>query len=128
MSEALFYNTHRVTPQRVSQVEEAIGQLVSDPGGTQVRFELGDRTAFVVPYERIIVIHYEKVVGPSKWGWPVKDTKYYVTIHYADSAGQPTFETVRLSARDVPLALDALEADTALTIDRTLARRSFLGI
>jgi outer membrane lipoprotein SlyB len=73
-------------------------------------------------------MHYEKAVEPSKAGWPVKKTKDYLTIHYSDGDGRARFETVRLAATDIALALEQLERDTRLTVERTPARHSFLGI
>ena len=56
-------------------------------------------------------------------------SSFYLTFHYSDVAGEPAFETIRLlSEPDALSALDALERDTGLTFDRTLATRSFLGI
>ncbi len=127
-AESRFADARRITRKRGGRVEEAKGLLVSDSQAKEVRFEVGVQAAFAVPYDRITALHYEKAVGPSKWGWPLKETKYYLTIHYADTAGRATFETLGLSEGDVSLVLDALETGAGLKIDRTLAKQSFLGI
>jgi hypothetical protein len=123
-----FADARRVIPKGGGRVEEFKGLLVLDPEDKELRFNEGVQPSFTVSYESITALHYEKAVEPSKWGWPLKDTKEYLTIHYADSAGRPAFETVRLSAPDVRPLLDALETHTGLKIDRTLAKQSFLGI
>jgi hypothetical protein len=127
-AESRFADARRIIRKAGGRVEEAKGLLISDPQDKELRFDTGVQAAFAVPYDRINAMHYEKSVDSSRWGWPLTDTKYYLTIHYADSAGRATFETIRLHERDVPLALDALERDSGLTIDRTLAKQSFLGI
>jgi hypothetical protein len=123
-----FADARRVTPKGGGRVEEAKGLFVSDPKDKELRFEVGGQLAFAVPFDRITAMHYENAVEPSKWGWPLKDTKDYLTIHYTDGAGRAAFETVRFSARDVPPMLDALETHAGFKIDRTLAKQSFLGI
>jgi hypothetical protein len=127
-AESRFADARRVTPMGGGRVEEAKGLLVMDPQAKEIRFEVGAQPAFAVPYDRITAMHYEKAVDPSKWGWPLKDTRCYLIIHYADPAGRAAFETVRFSERDVPSVLDALETAAGLKVDHTLARRSFLGI
>lgn len=127
-AQSRFADARRVTPKGDGRVEEAKGLLVWDPQAKELRFEVGAQPAFAVPFDRISAMHYEKAVDPSKWGWPLKDTKCYLTVHYADRAGRAAFETVRLSERDVAPVLDALETAAGLKIDNTPARRSFLGI
>jgi hypothetical protein len=121
-------DAHRITRGAGGRVEEASGLLVSDPRRRYLWFEVDDETTFWVSYDRIAAMHHETAVEPSKWGWPLKVTKYYVTIHYADSEGRLAFETLRLSEHDTPVTLGTLETHTGVRIDRTLARASFLGI
>ena len=116
-----------VSQKGSGRVEERKGWLVLDPEARQLRFEV-DRQAFAVAYDRITALHYEKSQEASKWGWPLKDEKHYMIVHYADPEGKAAYETVTVSRRDVSWVLDRLERDTGLAIDRTLARRSFLGI
>jgi hypothetical protein len=112
-----FPDTRLVMRSRGGRVREVTGLLTSDPQSKQVRFEVGDRVLFVAPYDQITAMHYEK------------DTKDFLTIYYTDTGGLVKVETIRLRAsRKVLPTLDALERDTGLTIDRTLAIRSFLGL
>ena len=121
-------DARRVTLKGGGRVEEVKGVCVSDPRDKQLRFEADGQIVFALPFDRITAMHYETAVEPSKWGWPLKTTKNYLAIHYADSTGRAAFETVRLSARDVTAMLNALETHAGRKIDRSLARQSFLGI
>jgi hypothetical protein len=125
-AESHFADVRRVVRKVGGHVEEAKGQFVSDPQAKEVRFEVGDRATFAIPYDRITAMHIEEAVESSTLRGRL--TKDYLTLHYADTSGQTRFETVRLSKRDVQPALAALETDTGLTIDRTPAKQSFLGI
>jgi hypothetical protein len=118
---------HRVSPQGGGRVEEREGWLVLDSQARQFRLEVGLQV-FTIAYDRITALHSETSREASKWGWPLKNTKHYMTIHYADADGNAAFETVSLSGRDISWVLDAVEKDAGLSIDRALARRSFLGI
>ena len=123
-----FADARRVIRQEGGRVKEVGGLLVLDPGPKELRFEVDGQASFAVAYDRITAMHYEMANEASKWGWPLKDTKYYVTIHYADADRRTWFETVCVDKDDVPPALDMLEAGTGIRIERTNARRSFLGI
>jgi hypothetical protein len=97
-------------------VDEVTGVLVSDPQAKQVRFEMGDRAACALPYDRITAMHYEEGNYPKRF---LSRSSYYLILHYLDSTGQGAFESVRLlSNRDVAAMLAALEADTGVKIDR----------
>lgn len=123
-----FPDARRLVRQGGGRVQEDEGVLVSDPQSAEIRFEQFDYAVYAVPYADITALHYENAAEPSKWGWPLTQTRHLLTIHYADGFGGAAAETVRLPDRDVPLALDALETDSGRTIDRTRARQSFLGI
>jgi hypothetical protein len=125
---ARFAEGRRVIRSAGGHVEEVAGLLASDVQTREIRFDVESRAAFAVPYSRITSLHYERSVDPSKWGWPMKDTNHYLTVHYMDAAGHATVETVRLSERDVTRTLEALETDTGLKIDRSAAKQSFQGI
>jgi outer membrane lipoprotein SlyB len=83
---------------------------------------------FAVDYPRFTAIHYEESREASKWGWPIKNTRHYLTIHHLDRDGQAAFETFHLGGEDVAWVVDALQKETGLQIDHTLPKRSFLGI
>jgi hypothetical protein len=117
-----------VINQRDGGFEEDKGWLVLDTPARQLRFEVDLQATFTVEYSRLTAIHFENSSEASKWGWPLKDSRNYLTIHHLDRDGQAAFETFHLRGDDVAWLVDALHRETGLTIDHTLAKRSFLGI
>jgi len=108
-------------------LEERKGFLVSDPVAGRVGFERQLPDGFDARYDRITGLHYED--GAKHPGRVFnKDVEFYLTIHHSDDAGRQLVSTVRLNEDDVASTLHRLEADTGLTVDRTEARRSFLGL
>jgi len=106
---------------------ERKGFLVSDPAAGRVGFEGETPDGFDARYDRITSLHSE---GGAKHPGRLfsKDVEFYLTIRYTDDAGAPLVSTVRLSEAEVASTLERLEADTGLTVDRTGAKRSFLGL
>ena len=123
-AESRFADVRRVVRKPGGHVKRAHGWMISDPDGREVRFEGRNRAGFKVPYESITSIHVESVVG----SWPLREWTDYVTLHYVDSSGRDTFETLRLSGSDHGPLLATLERDTGHKIDRTTGRWSFPGI
>jgi hypothetical protein len=116
----------RATPSGPGRLHEATGDLVSDPAQEVVRFESAGRPLFVVPYDRIAVVHYEDAKYPRRFLWR---SSFYLTIHFVDDAGQDAVETIRLLSRDDAVAaLDAIERHSGCVTDRSEATSSFLGI
>jgi hypothetical protein len=108
-------------------LEERKGFLVSDPLAGRIRFEGETADGFDARYDRITSLHYEDgAKHPDRLF--NKDVEFYLTIRHSDDAGGPLVSTVRLNEADVATTLKRLEADTGLTVDRTSARRSFLGL
>jgi len=106
------------------------GALVSDSGSKRVLFDTGGSIAAQMPYERIKALHYERSSKPRYAAgllvaWPLLFTKskqHYLTIQYADEAGAGRYMIVRLSKENFRSALDTLEADTGVKIDRSEER------
>lgn len=116
----------RSTPNGPARVKEVTGVLVADPERRQIRFETMGQALYVVPFDRITVMHYEETKYPRRFlGRP----SFYLTVHYSDDAGRPAFEAIRLvSEPDAVSALATLERDTGRAFDRSGATESFLGI
>jgi len=108
------------------RVDEVEAFLALDSQRQEFRVEF-DQTQVAIRYRAVSAVHYEKSVEPSRWGWPLKDTKHFLVIHYID-VGRPISEVVRLSKDDVDRVLRAVEAETHVKIDRSEAKRSFLAI
>jgi hypothetical protein len=118
-AESRFPDARLVSRHAGGRVDEVTGVLISDPEGREVRFEVGDRAVFAIPYDRITAMHYEEAKYPPRF---LHRSSSYLTVHYSDSAGQDKFESVRLlSERDEPTVLATLETDTGLKIDRTVS-------
>jgi hypothetical protein len=108
-------------------LEQPKGFLVSDSAAGRVRFEGQHPDRFEARYDRITSLHYED--GAKHPGRLFnKDVEFYLTIHHSDDAGRQLVSTVRLNEDDVSSTLNRLEADTGLTVHRTEAKRSFLGL
>jgi hypothetical protein len=107
-------------------VKEVAGVLVSDSKGKQIRLEAAERPFYVVPFDRITAMHYEKAEYPRRF---LRRSSFYLTVHYSDVDGRPAVETIRLlSERDALSAIATLERDTGGTFERSIATQSFLGI
>lgn len=114
------------TPSGPGRLKEVRGVLVSDAGSRQIRFEADGRTTSVIPYERIVAMHYERAQYPRRF---LRRSSFYLTVHYSDVVGSPASETVRLlSERDALAAMATLTRDTGGTFHRSAAARSFLGV
>ncbi len=110
--------------------QEVVGVLISDATAKHVSFDSGGSVPFEIPFTRIKSMHYERASHPRYAAgllvaWPLlftKSKKHYLTIQYLDESGQGKFQIVRLDKDNVRVALDTLEADAGLTIDRSEER------
>jgi len=121
-----YARVHRLVRAADAYVQEMEAFLASDSGRQELRIEL-EGTQVAIPYGAVLALHYERSVDPSKWGWPLKDTKHFLVIHYVD-LGQPSAEVVRLSKDDVDRMLRTIETEMHVTVDRNDAKHSFLAI
>ena len=79
-----------------------------------------------IAFGSIKSIRYERTARPNYAAgllvaWPLLFTKtkqHFVTIHYVDGSGTGQFVVVRLDKSNVRGALDALEADSGIRIER----------
>ena len=109
------------------RLEQPKGFLVSDSAAGRVRFEGQHPDRFEARYDRITSLHYEDgAKHPDRLF--NRDVEFYLTIRHSDDAGGQLVSTFRLNKADVASTLERLEADTGLTVHRTEARRSFLGL
>ena len=109
--------------------QEIGGSIATDPVAKSLRFQSKKMTVDI-PAASITKIVYERASKPRYaagllLAWPLlftKSKKHYLTVQYADAAGQGKFEIVRLDKDNVTTALAALEADTGIRIQRTEER------
>jgi hypothetical protein len=109
------------------RLDQPKGFLASDPAAGRIRFEGHHPDAFDVGYDQITSVHYEHG-AKHPGGLFNKGLEFYLTIHHAADAGAQRASTVRLDEDDVSSTIERLEADTGLKVDRTEAKRSFLGL
>lgn len=117
----------RLVVRRYGRVHQTKGRLVSDATAKELRFEAKDGAMFALPFEHIVAIHQElgERVRKGVLGW----TRFHeVTIHSTNPAGEPSFDTVHVSKTDLPTTLAALERATGLSVDRSPASTSFVGL
>jgi hypothetical protein len=127
-AESRFADVRRVSRKPGGHVKQAQGWLILDPHGREVRFEDRNRGGFKVPFDSITSIHSSHVVSFDSGWWPRREWTDYATLHYVDSSGRDTFETLRLSGSDQGPLLATLERDTGHKIYHTTGTWSFPGI
>ena len=106
------------------------GTLVSDAKMKQIAFDANGNTQFQVPFDKVRSLLYERAAKPRYaagllLAWPLLFTKskqHYLTIQYTDAAGEGKFQIVRLDKNNVQAALNTIEADTGVKIERTEER------
>jgi hypothetical protein len=106
-----------------TQVE---GELVCDSSGKRLAFEAAGTRPVDIPFDAIKSIRYERSARPNYAAgllvaWPLLFTKtkqHYVTVQYNDAAGEGKFHLFRLDKRNVRGALDTLEADSGIRVER----------
>ncbi len=107
--------------------QQVQGVLVSDSKAKQVSFDSGGAVPFQIPYASIKAIHYERSATPRYAAgllvaWPLLFTKskqHYLTFRYEENDGQGRFQILRLDKNNFRVALDTIEADTGIKIDRS---------
>ena len=110
--------------------QQVKGILVSDTKARHVSFDTGGTVPFQIPFDAIRSIHYERAATPRYaagllLAWPLLFTKskqHFLTIQYTEETGQGKFQIVRLDKNNFRTALDTLQADTGVKIDRTEER------
>jgi hypothetical protein len=106
--------------------ERIDGTLSSDTKRREVRFDADGGTPFRIPMDTIKSIYYERSGKPRYAAglliaWPLLFTKskqHYLTIQYTDASGEGKFQIVQLDKSNFRPALETLEADTGIKIDR----------
>jgi len=106
------------------------GTLVSDAKMKQIAFDANGNTQFQVPFDKVRSLLYERAAKPRYaagllLAWPLLFTKskqHYLTIQYTDAAGEGKFQIVRLDKNNVQAALNTIEADTGVKVERTEER------
>jgi hypothetical protein len=126
-AESRFPDVRRVVRKGGGLIDEMRGVLIADPATRQLRFAGHDQALLEVDYDRITSMHYET---DTKRPRALLDQQigHYVTLHYADAAGQARFAIFRLPSRDIRSTLESLEADLGLKINTTPPKRSFQGL
>ncbi len=115
-----------VAPSGPGRLKQSSGTLVLDARLQQVVFTRSASPIFVVPFDRITLLHYEESKYPSRRFWR---GNYFIGIYYTDDRGEPVTATLRFLSRErAQTALAAFRRTTGLDLDRTLATRSFASI
>lgn len=110
--------------------QQVEGILVSDTKAKQVSFDSGGSMPFQIPFDKIKAIHYERSATPRYAAgmliaWPLLFTKskqHFLTIQYVEGSGEGKFQIVRLDKNNFRTALDTIEADTGVKVERTEER------
>jgi hypothetical protein len=105
-------------------VDEARGTLISDTQAKRLRFEVGGRSLFDVPFDRLRAGRYEQSRYPPR---SFRRSGHYLTLHYIRDTGEPAFDVFRLPG-GAAVDLTAFERDTGISIERGPAATSFLGL
>ena len=106
--------------------DDVRGTLTSDAQVRQLRFETASRVLlFEVSFDRLTSLHYEESRYPRL---AFSRSRAYLTIHYTSAAGVSRFEILRLSKDSAASLLATVGRDTGLSIDRSPATTSFLGL
>jgi hypothetical protein len=106
------------------------GTLTSDAKKKEVSFDANGNVPFRIPAESIKSIYYERTSKPRYAAglliaWPLLFTRskqHYLTIQYTDTPGDGKFQIVQLDKSNVRTALETIEADTGIKIDRSAER------
>ena len=96
----------------------------------EVRFEADGSVSWRIPVEAIRSLYYERTSKPRYAAglliaWPLLFTKskqHYLTIQYKDQSGDGKFQIVQLDKVNVRTALETIEADTGIKIERSQER------
>jgi sporulation protein YlmC with PRC-barrel domain len=110
--------------------QQVEGILVSDTKAKQVSFDSGGSLPFQIPFDKIKAIHYERSATPRYAAgvliaWPLLFTKskqHFLTIQYVEASGEGKFQIVRLDKNNFRTALDTIEADTGVKVERSEER------
>jgi hypothetical protein len=129
LADSRFSDAQHLVSKGDNKTDEIKGSLVSDTHTRVVRFEAG-ADSFVIPFSAIRSLLYERSAKPRYaegllLAWPLlftKSKKHFVTIQYSDPSGQGRFEIVRLDKNNVQTALQTLEADTGVRVERSEER------
>jgi hypothetical protein len=106
-------------------VDEARGTLISDTQARRLRFEVGGRSMFDVPFDRLRAGRYEQSRYPPR---SFRRSGHYLTLHYVRDTGEHAFDVFRLPGGAVADLLALFERDTGMSIERGPAATSFLGL
>lgn len=120
----LVVGKHGPTLFHNDRFDDVEGVFVSDAEARRLRFEADGRVLFEAAYDQLTGLHYEE----SKYPSGPRRSRFYVAVHYSNTAGESDFAIVRLAQGAAPDVLAALERDTGLRIDRGPATTSFLGL
>ena len=102
----------------------ADGALVSDPQARRLRFEADGRVLFDASYDSLTALHYEASTYPPSR----RRSRFYLTVHYTNGAGDPKAEVVRLTQGEADGVLAVLERDTGGHVERSPTKTSALGL
>lgn len=110
--------------------DRIVGALVSDARKREVRFDADGAQPFRISSESIKSIYYERASKPRYAAglliaWPLLFTKskqHFLTIQYSDKSGEGKFQIVQLDKKNFRTALETIEADTGIKIERAEER------
>jgi hypothetical protein len=110
--------------------QQIAGMLISDTNAKQLSFDANGSLPFQIGFDKIRSLTYERASQPRYAAglliaWPLLFTKskqHYLTVQYTDGAGGGKFQIVRLDKNNAQAALNTIEADTGIKIERTEER------
>jgi hypothetical protein len=110
--------------------QQVVGALISDTQARLLSFDIAGSLPFQIPFDKIRALYYERASQPRYAAgllvaWPLLFTKskqHFLTIQYNDASGTGKYQVLRLDKANVRMALETLEADTGIKIERTEER------
>jgi hypothetical protein len=110
--------------------QQIAGMLVSDANTKQLSFDANGSLPFQIAFDKIRSLSYERASKPRYAAglliaWPLLFTKskqHYLTVQYTDGVGGGKFHILRLDKNNAQTALNTIEADTGIKIERSEER------